>query len=154
MPQFRFSLLIQLALPSLHYRDDGLEQIYVHCNCGCDRTGEVAGAYYMRYLNMTYGAALALDDNLIHRGMACANQRALQYDFCLCVEGRGVWWVCVPVVGGVLPTRLLPFVLIHWLSPPPPFPRWYCYYLYYTYGRSDIDCEAAAPHNCIDEGPW
>ena len=36
---------------------------------GTDRTGEVSGAYYMRYLNMTFTDALYIDNHVQDRDM-------------------------------------------------------------------------------------
>lgn len=33
--------------------------IYFHCECGCDRTGEVGAAYLMKFQNVTYEKAMA-----------------------------------------------------------------------------------------------
>jgi hypothetical protein len=35
--------------------------VYVHCDAGCDRTGEFSGAYYMRWLGYNVTGAYALD---------------------------------------------------------------------------------------------
>ena len=36
---------------------------------GTDRTGEVSGAYYMRYMNMTFTDALYIDNHVQSRDM-------------------------------------------------------------------------------------
>ena len=36
---------------------------------GTDRTGEVSGAYYIRYLNMSFNAALYIDNHIQNRDM-------------------------------------------------------------------------------------
>lgn len=38
--------------------------IYLHCECGCDRTGEIGGSYAMKYLNMTYDQATAWNEKI------------------------------------------------------------------------------------------
>jgi protein-tyrosine phosphatase len=43
--------------------------IYSHCEAGTDRTGEVSGAYYMRYLNMSFSEALYKDNHVQNRPM-------------------------------------------------------------------------------------
>jgi protein-tyrosine phosphatase len=43
--------------------------IYTHCEAGTDRTGEVSGAYYMTYLNMTFTQALDVDNHVQSRDM-------------------------------------------------------------------------------------
>ena len=35
--------------------------LWGHSHCGCDRTGEFFGSYYMRYQNRTFTQAMALD---------------------------------------------------------------------------------------------
>eukprot|EP01095_Lingulamoeba_sp_RSL-Kostka_P005492 TRINITY_DN16828_c0_g1_i1.p1 TRINITY_DN16828_c0_g1~~TRINITY_DN16828_c0_g1_i1.p1 ORF type:complete len:280 (-),score=49.44 TRINITY_DN16828_c0_g1_i1:59-898(-) len=37
--------------------------LYIHCNAGMDRTGEVSGSYYIRYLNATFTEALYYDEH-------------------------------------------------------------------------------------------
>jgi hypothetical protein len=51
--------------------------IYVHCDGGCDRTGEMIGAYRLRYLNETW--AKVWGDQPCQRPMGCNNYRALQW---------------------------------------------------------------------------
>jgi len=41
--------------------------IYIHCEAGHDRTGEVSGAYYMKWLNWSYQQTLVYDDWVAHR---------------------------------------------------------------------------------------
>lgn len=43
--------------------------IYTHCEAGTDRTGEVSGAYYLKYLNMSFSEALATDNHIQNRDM-------------------------------------------------------------------------------------
>ena len=42
---------------------------YTHCEAGTDRTGEVSGAYYLRYLNMSFQQALDIDNHIQNRDM-------------------------------------------------------------------------------------
>lgn len=53
--------------------------IYFHCECGCDRTGELAAAYNMRYHNMSFTDAIDADVALIQRTIGYCNQVAVQY---------------------------------------------------------------------------
>jgi hypothetical protein len=56
---------------------------YGHCDCGCDRTGEFFGSYYMRWLNMTWQATNDLNTKIINgRSMCCQNYLAMQW-YCL-----------------------------------------------------------------------
>jgi len=41
--------------------------VYVHCECGCDRTGEVSGSYYMQYMKMNLHDAHELDKKIAGR---------------------------------------------------------------------------------------
>mmetsp|Transcript_95479 Transcript_95479/g.307815 ORF Transcript_95479/g.307815 Transcript_95479/m.307815 type:complete len:234 (+) Transcript_95479:92-793(+) len=48
---------VEILHSRLHEDLDGLDLarvIFFHCSCGCDRTGELAAAYSMRYLNQTF----------------------------------------------------------------------------------------------------
>jgi len=61
-------------------RADGVPTIiYFHCECGCDRTGEVAGSYAMKYLNFTYGKAYEWDDSIAGRWILPNHDFALQW---------------------------------------------------------------------------
>jgi hypothetical protein len=58
--------------------------IYVHCDGGCDRTGEMIGAYRLRYMNGAWGDVIAdqpcaAPDAPGTRPMGCGNYRALQW---------------------------------------------------------------------------
>ena len=44
--------------------------VYVHCEAGVDRTGEVMGAYSMRYLNMSYQTAIDKNAQIADRQMS------------------------------------------------------------------------------------
>ena len=41
----------------------------VHCHCGCDRTGEVSGAYAMEHLGYSARQALVWDDSVPNRAI-------------------------------------------------------------------------------------
>ena len=43
--------------------------IHTHTQAGTDRTGEVSGSYYIRYMNMSFDAALYLDNHVNTRDM-------------------------------------------------------------------------------------
>jgi hypothetical protein len=62
--------------------------IYFHCECGCDRTGELTSAYAMRYLNMSYVRTMNLDTKMIGRTIDYCNQLAVQW-FCLSLLSSG-----------------------------------------------------------------
>lgn len=51
--------------------------IYVHCDGGCDRTGEMIGAYRLRYMNASW--ADVIGEQPCARPMGCGNYRALQW---------------------------------------------------------------------------
>lgn len=53
--------------------------LYIHCECGCDRTGEVAGAYYLQYMNMTLHDAHQLDMTIAKREIDTVNLNALEW---------------------------------------------------------------------------
>jgi hypothetical protein len=53
--------------------------IYTHCEAGTDRTGEVSGAYYMRYMNMTFTDALYIDNHVQSRDMYKMSRNAMQW---------------------------------------------------------------------------
>lgn len=53
--------------------------IYTHCEAGTDRTGEISGAYYMKFLNMTFTDALQIDNHVQHRDMYHDSRNALQW---------------------------------------------------------------------------
>lgn len=56
--------------------------IFVHCNAGEDRTGEVSGSYYIRYLNMSFAQALAVDNHNENRDIRCMSAREFIW-YCL-----------------------------------------------------------------------
>ncbi|EGD76008.1 hypothetical protein PTSG_00716 [Salpingoeca rosetta] len=53
--------------------------IYIHCEAGMDRTGEMSGSYYMHALNMTFQHALAIDNSLETRNISIYSQNAFQW---------------------------------------------------------------------------
>jgi hypothetical protein len=61
--------------------------LYIHCDCGCDRTGEVAGAYMLTYMQHIYSFSdiVALNDSIEPPPpglMVCQNLWAMQW-YCL-----------------------------------------------------------------------
>jgi len=54
---------------------------YIHCMCGCDRTGEVAGAYYMQYMGYSFKEAHDLDKEIAGREIETPSLNALTW-FC------------------------------------------------------------------------
>ncbi|XP_003387824.1 PREDICTED: uncharacterized protein LOC100638265 [Amphimedon queenslandica] len=60
-------------------KQQGPVVIYSHCEAGTDRTGEVSGAYYLTYLNMTFTEALAIDNHVQSRDMETVSRNGLQW---------------------------------------------------------------------------
>lgn len=56
--------------------------IYVHCLGGCDRTGEVIGAYYLRWLGMSWEIMNDTNNAFCGRYFGCNNYRATRW-YCL-----------------------------------------------------------------------
>jgi hypothetical protein len=50
--------------------------IYAHCRGGDDRTGELIGAYYLRWLNMSWADMNARNEKCAGRVFGCNNYRA------------------------------------------------------------------------------
>ena len=75
---------LDLKIPELHSLlntefSDSSWVIYSHCEAGVDRTGEMSGAYYMQYLDMSFQDALKVDDSIIKRDMYEVSRNALQW---------------------------------------------------------------------------
>lgn len=106
----------------LRTKYDVPRMIVFHCTCGCDRTGQFAGAYNMRYLNWTFTSALQYNNALINTGHSSGrehiiyqNQIAIQW-YCYYLNavdiksipdcgncegvGASVPFQCRPDVGG------------------------------------------------------
>ncbi|KAL6045218.1 putative Protein tyrosine phosphatase, dual specificity [Balamuthia mandrillaris] len=67
--------------------------IYAHCDCGCDRTGELFGSYYMKWQNKTWEETNALNTNFAERPMECPNYLAMQW-YCMYLrEEEGMTWL-------------------------------------------------------------
>ena len=56
--------------------------IYGHCDCGCDRTGEIFGSYYMAYQGMSWEHVNSLNAQIAGRPMCCSNYLMMQF-YCL-----------------------------------------------------------------------
>ena len=52
--------------------------IYLHCDCGCDRTGEVMGSYAMQYLGKSWSDTCKWNNAIAGRPQICPNQHAMQ----------------------------------------------------------------------------
>ena len=50
--------------------------VYAHCEGGIDRTGELMGAYYLRWLNKSWAEMNALNFAIANRAFGCNNYRA------------------------------------------------------------------------------
>ena len=61
--------MVTRTLNSLLSQHVGPALMYTHCEAGTDRTGQVSGGYYLRYLNMTFAEALHRDNNIQNRDM-------------------------------------------------------------------------------------
>jgi protein-tyrosine phosphatase len=59
--------------------------VYVHCYGGCDRTGELIGAYSLRYLNVTWEEARTSNGN------RCRPDRAYDKANCNALQWYGIW---------------------------------------------------------------
>jgi hypothetical protein len=57
---------------------------YIHCSAGVDRTGELSGAYYMKYLNWSFNQAVQFDYQVEPRPINSWNQNAMNW-YC--------WWM-------------------------------------------------------------
>lgn len=53
--------------------------LYIHCEAGVDRTGELSGSYMMQHKNSTYAAALAFDDNVEPRAITTEAKHGMEW---------------------------------------------------------------------------
>jgi hypothetical protein len=53
--------------------------IYFHCDCGCDRTGQLAGSYMMRYHGSSWDAVVAHNWAVAGRPQTCPTHRQMQW---------------------------------------------------------------------------
>eukprot|EP00759_Apiculatamorpha_spiralis_P018587 PhF_6_TR24950/c2_g1_i2/m.34338 len=66
-------------IPQLHSwmntppTDSSANVYLLHCQCGCDRTGEVAGSYAMQYLGWSANRTVTYDDSIPQRPIAPMN---------------------------------------------------------------------------------
>ena len=66
----RAMLAAQMSLPQV---------IYFHCDCGCDRTGQLAGGYMMRYHGSSWDLAVAYNRAVAGRPQTCPTHRQMQW---------------------------------------------------------------------------
>ena len=59
--------------------------IFVHCEAGEDRTGEVSGAYYLTYLKYSFAKALEIDNTNENRDIRCMSAHELIW-YCLYLQ--------------------------------------------------------------------
>lgn len=69
--------------------------VLFHCMCGCDRTGEVAGAYYMQYLGMNLHDAHALCKTIAGAELDKPNYQAMYWHCFYLKYGKGMDIECV-----------------------------------------------------------
>lgn len=62
--------------------------MFVHCEAGCDRTGEFSAAYYMQYQNMTVSEAFAKDTTDCGRPPNYFSKSAIGW-YCLTLQQQG-----------------------------------------------------------------
>ena len=53
--------------------------VYAHCNAGDDRTGEMMGAYYLRWMNKSWKEVNVLNRKYAGLPFGCSNYRATQW---------------------------------------------------------------------------
>eukprot|EP01113_Clastostelium_recurvatum_P020432 TRINITY_DN2422_c0_g1_i1.p1 TRINITY_DN2422_c0_g1~~TRINITY_DN2422_c0_g1_i1.p1 ORF type:complete len:248 (-),score=55.75 TRINITY_DN2422_c0_g1_i1:89-787(-) len=53
--------------------------IYMHCECGCDRTGEMSISYYMQFMNMTLAQAHKINTDIIGREMETDEKYGMEW---------------------------------------------------------------------------
>lgn len=63
----------------VHTRASAPQVIYIHCEAGVDRTGELSGSYNMQYFNQTYQQVLAFDDGVEPRKISSGAENGLQW---------------------------------------------------------------------------
>ncbi|EFA81818.1 hypothetical protein PPL_05050 [Heterostelium album PN500] len=59
--------------------------LYIHCECGCDRTGEIFASYVMQYLNYSFQKAMDWDYSVAMRPIMPNHQWAAQW-YCLYLQ--------------------------------------------------------------------
>jgi hypothetical protein len=61
--------------------------IFFHCDCGCDRTGQLAGAYAMRFHNASWDQVVATNRQVAGRPQLCPTHHQMQW---YCVYANSV----------------------------------------------------------------
>jgi len=64
--------------------------IYFHCECGCDRTGEIAGSYMMTYMNYTYTESYNWDQSIAGRWILPNHNWAMEWYCCYLRYSKGM----------------------------------------------------------------
>ncbi|KAF2074597.1 hypothetical protein CYY_004104 [Polysphondylium violaceum] len=59
--------------------------LYIHCECGCDRTGEIMASWVMRFQGWNFAQAMEWDYSIAGRKINFANQWATQW-YCLYLQ--------------------------------------------------------------------
>lgn len=73
-------------LRAMLFTDYGKPTVIVgHCDCGCDRTGELFGSYYLKYQGYSWEAVNKLNTIIAERPETCHTYMALQW-YCLYLE--------------------------------------------------------------------
>ena len=70
------NMLNQPSVPTVYY---------LHCDCGCDRTGEVIGAYELTHMGMSMKQVQTLNTQIANRPMMCDQFLALQVNTVLSI---------------------------------------------------------------------
>lgn len=74
------------ALRDMLSKNYSLPRVIVfHCDCGCDRTGELAGAYAMTFLNKTWDYVSNWNWQVAGRPQICKNHWAMQW-YCVYLQ--------------------------------------------------------------------
>jgi len=101
MQQLRTWLEEENAVPNV---------IYAHCEGGIDRTGELMGAYYLRWMNKSWAEMNEINAKVANRPFGCGNYRATLW-YCIylvevlgyqldysqafeCSDPNGPWYAC------------------------------------------------------------
>eukprot|EP01133_Synstelium_polycarpum_P006096 gene6096-7061_t len=63
--------------------------LYIHCECGCDRTGEIFASYVMRYMGWSFNDSINWDDKIAGRIIMPNHQWAAQW-YCLYMQVENI----------------------------------------------------------------
>lgn len=63
--------------------------IFFHCDCGCDRTGQLAGGYMMRFQNKSWSEVVATNTKVAGRPQVCDTHFQMQW-YCLYLNTTGI----------------------------------------------------------------